>query len=469
MFNRNIIFILLLFIVCHPASAFSKTNYQKKLINLVPEEARGNGKLGVYVKSLNTGKVLFEYNPNKNFIPASNNKVISSFAALSLLGKNYRFKTEFYTGGELSKGTLFGGLYIKAYGDPSLTTDDLIGIARELRKKGIKKIKGDIYLDDSYFDNISYGKGWKREWRGDYYCPPIDAFSLNYNTIDVTVTPRKRWESPVVEITPSAYILNISNTAQSSKHKSKLIISQDTSGKELFIKGKINVKSSPQTYTISVMRPVTYFGLVFRNLLVAEGIEFDGQIIRKQTPPWATVFYTHNSKPLHEIINDFNKESVNIIGEALVKTLGAKYVGLPGSWENGSYVMSKYLKDSGIGSNISLADGSGLSRYNRVSPKVLANVLSSAYNKSDFSYEYMSSFPVAGVDGTLKKRFRGSKIKGKVAAKTGYLNGVRALSGYVFARDGNILVFSVISNGLGWKAKTFQNELLLVLVDCCSS
>ncbi len=81
----------------------------------------------------------------------------------------------------------------------------------------------------------------------------------------------------------------------------------------------------------------------------------------------------------------------------------------------------------------------------------------------------MSSFPVAGVDGTLKKRFRGSKIKGKVAAKTGYLNGVRALSGYVFARDGNILVFSVISNGLGWKAKTFQNELLLVLVDCCSS
>lgn len=469
MYKRNIIFVLLLLVVCVPTSAFTKTNYQKKLINLVPQEARGNGKLGVYVKSLSTGKVLFEYNPNKTFIPASNNKVISSYAALSLLGKNFRFKTEFLTGGELNKGTLFGGLYVKAYGDPSITTDDLIRIVRELKSKGIKRIKGDIYFDDTYFDNVNYGKGWKRAWRGDYYCPPIDAFSLNYNTIDVTVSPRKRWESPIVEITPSAYFPNIKNTAESSKYKSKLIVGQSSTGEEIFVKGKINVNSRPQKYTISVMEPVSYFGLVFRNLLVLEGIEFDGQIRRKQTPQWATVFYTHYSMPLHEIINDFNKDSVNIIGEALVKTLGAKYVGPPGSWENGSYVISEFLKDSGIGSDISIADGSGLSRFNRVTPKELATVLSRAYSKSDFSYEYMSSLPVAGVDGTLKKRFRRSKIKGKVSAKTGYLNGVRALSGYVFAKDGNILVFSVISNGLGWKAKTFQNELLSELVDCCSS
>ena len=468
MFNRNLIFILLLFVICLPASTFSKTNYQKKLIQLVPQEARGNGKLGVYVKSLNTGNVLFQYNSDRNFIPASNNKVISSFAALSLLGKDFRFITEFYTGGELKNGTLFGGLYIKAYGDPSLTTDDLKGVVRELKRKGIRKIKGDIYLDDSYFDSINYGKGWKREWRGDYYCPPIDAFSLNYNTIDVTIKPRKRWESPIVEITPSAYIMNINNTAQSSKYKSKLVVSQDSSGKNLYIKGKINVKSSPQTYTISVLNPATYFGLVFRNLLIAEGIEFDGQIIIKHTPPWATVFYTHYSQPLHEIINEFNKESVNIIGESLVKTLGAKYIGQPGSWDNGSYVISKFIKDSGVGPDIDFADGSGLSRYNRVSPKVMANVLALAYNQSDFSYEYMSSLPVAGIDGTLKKRFRRSNIKGRVAAKTGYLSGVRALSGYVYARDGEILVFSVISNGLGWKAKTFQNELLSELVDCCN-
>ena len=465
MFRKRFLFTLLLFVVLLPASGLTKSSYQSSLRNLVPQEARGNGKLGVYVKSLNTGKVLFEYNPNKNFIPASNNKVISSYAALALLGKNYRFKTEFYTGGELSKGTLFGGLYVKAYGDPSITTDDLIRIIRDLKSKGIKRIKGDIYFDDTYFDDVNYGKGWKKAWRGDYYCPPIDAFSLNYNTIDVTVTPRKRWESPIVEITPAAYIPNITNTAESSKYKSKLIVGQDPSGDRIFVKGKINVKSSPQKYTISVLKPVDYFGLVFRNLLVLEGIEFDGQIYRKQTPPWATLFYTHKSKPLHEIINDFNKDSVNIIGEAIVKTLGAKYVGTPGTWDNGSYVITKFIKDSGMGNEIVLADGSGLSRYNRVSPKVLANVLSKAYKRSDFSDEYMSSLPVAGVDGTLKKRFRRSAVKGRVAAKTGYLNGVRALSGYVFTRDGDVLVFSVISNGLGWKAKTFQNELLTELVN----
>ena len=233
--------------------------------------------------------------------------------------------------------------------------------------------------------------------------------------------------------------------------------------------GKVNVHAGDYTYTISALKPITYFGLVFRNLLLKAGIKFDGQIVRKEVPPWASTFYTYYSGPLYEIVNEFNKESVNIIGETLVKTLGAEYIGPPGSWENGSFVISKFIRDKGIRGDITLVDGSGLSRYNKVSPKVLASVLAAAYRESDFSYEFLSSLPVAGIDGTLKKRFRGSKIRGRVAAKTGYLNGVRALSGYVFADNGDILVFSIISNGLGHKAKVFQNDLLLQLVECCSS
>ena len=461
-------FVLILAIILFPLSQLEATNYQNKFSALIPQSARGNGKLGVYVKSLRDNRVIFHYNENKNFIPASNNKVISSFAALSLLGKNFRFKTEFYSGGEIYDGTVFGGLYVKAYGDPSITTDDLISIVLKLKSMGIKRIKGDIFLDDTYFDNVEYANGWKSEWIGDYYCPPIAAFALNYNTVDVTVAPTKTGNRPSVRITPDTYILNINNQAVTSKHKSSVIVKLDTSGKVLNIRGRINRKSGPQKYTISALEPTTYFGLVFRNLLLAEGIEFDGQIIRKEVPAWSSVFYTHYSRPLYEIVNEFNKESVNIIGETMVKTLGAEYIGTPGSWEGGSFVISKFLRESGIGSDIEISDGSGLSRYNKVSPKVLATILSEAYNKSDFSYEFLSSLPVAGVDGTLKKRFRGSRIKGRVAAKTGYLNGVRALSGYVFAKDGDILVFSVISNGLGHQAKAFQNKLLLQLIDCCN-
>ena len=460
--------ILVLSLLIFPVSELGATNYQNKFSALIPQSARGNGKLGVYVMSLKDNRVIFHYNENKNFIPASNNKVISSYAALSLLGKNYRFKTEFYAGGEISDGIVFGGLYIKAYGNPVMTTDDLMSIVLRMKSMGIKRIKGDIYLDDTYFDSVEYASGWKSEWIGDYYCPPIAAFALNYNTIDVKVTPTTIGSRPKIGIDPESFIPNINNRAVTSKHKTRMIVKLDPLGKLLNVSGKINRRSGQQTYTISALKPTTYFGQVFRNLLAAEGIGFDGQVIGKEVPAWSTIIYTHYSDPLHEIIYEFNKDSINIIGETLVKTLGAEYLGIPGSWEGGLFVISKFLKESGTGSDIEISDGSGLSRYNRVSPKVLTTILSRAYNRSDFSYEYLSSLPVAGVDGTLKKRFRGSRIKGRVAAKTGYLNGVRALSGYVFAKDGNILVFSVISNGLGYKAKTFQNDLLLQLIDCCN-
>ena len=175
-----------------------------------------------------------------------------------------------------------------------------------------------------------------------------------------------------------------------------MIVRLDPSGKVLNLGGRINYKSGEQTFTISALNPTIYFGLVFRNLLVAEGIEFDGQIVTREVPAWSSVFYTHYSAPLYEIINEFNKDSVNIIGETLVKTLGAEYLGTPGTWEGGSFVISKLLKESGIGSEIEISDGSGLSRYNKVSPKVLATILYDAYKRSDFSYEFLSSLPVAG-------------------------------------------------------------------------
>ena len=461
--------LLILAIVLFPVSELFSTDYQSKLSTLIPNSARGNGKLGIYVKSLKDNLVIFHYNENKNFIPASNNKLISSYAALSLLGKNYRFKTEFHSGGGIHNETLFGGLYIKAYGDPSITTDDLISIVRKIKSMGIKRIKDNIYLDETYFDSSEYADGWKSEWIGDYYCPPVNAFALNYNTVEVLVIPTKPGSPPRVKVVPEYYNLYINNKAVTSKHqKNSVIVKLDTDGKLLDVSGKINYKSEEQTYIISALKPRTYFGLVLRNLLVAEGIEFDGKIVREKAPTWSTVFYTHYSNPLYEIINEFNKDSVNIIGEILVKTIGAEYVGTPGTWKGGSYVISRFIQEQGIGSDIELSDGSGLSSYNKASPKVLVEILSYAYKESDFSSEFLSSLPVAGVDGTLKERFKDSRIEGKVAAKTGYLDGVVALSGYVFAKGGNVLVFSVISNDLGHKAKTFQSDLLLQLIDCCN-
>lgn len=464
--NRILLSFFFVFIL-FTHGALASDYYQNKLNSILPDSAVNNDNLGVYVESLTSGKAIAKYNQKKSFIPASNNKVITSFAALNLLGKAYRYKTSFYSGGEITNGTVFGGMYIKASGDPSIDTERLEAIVKDFKEMGIKEIKGNLNLDDSFFDDRVYGDGWKEDWRGDYYCPPIGAFSLNYNTIDIKVSPGKIGKEARIEVFPETFKVRIVNNAETSYKSSSLSAKLDKNDEYLTINGRINHKSAGQRFTISINNPTRYFGVVFSNMLVAHGIEFEGDVMRVEIPKWATRFYSSNSSPLHEIITHFNKDSINIIGEALVKTIGANFSEEPGTWENGAKVITDYLKSRGMKEDIIYVDGSGLSKHNSVSPYLIVKVLADAYKSDSYSKEFVSSLPVSGVDGTLKRRFRERGLRGRIMAKTGYLNGVRALSGFVKTNSGEVLAFSIISNGLGWKAKAFQNDLLSELVDCC--
>ncbi len=166
-------------------------------------------------------------------------------------------------------------------------------------------------------------------------------------------------------------------------------------------------------------------------------------------------------------MGEYNKKSVNIIGENLIKTLGAEFIGTPGSWESGRKIISLFLKNIGIKNGFKIVDGSGLSLLNRLSPNALADVLEYAFQNKSVGLDFITSLPVAGIDGTLKKRFKDKEMKGRIVAKTGYLKNVRSLSGYVFTTTGDVLVFSILSNGLGHEAKKFQSDLLAELVSCC--
>ena len=160
---------------------------------------------------------------------------------------------------------------------------------------------------------------------------------------------------------------------------------------------------------------------------------------------------------------------MNIIGENILKTLGAEFKYIPGSWESGAQVVTEFLHKIGVNDEFVIVDGSGLSPFNQVSPKVLSDVLKYAYKNQVISLQFITSLPIAGIDGTLKNRFSTPDVKGRVFAKTGYLNNVRSLSGYIYTKTGDVLVFSILANGLGWKAKEFQNDLLIQLVECCKS
>ena len=467
--KRLLVLPLLLFSIILSTQVAQSANeqYAASIAPLLNENPNKKSKLGVIVKSLNTGETIFKHNADKMYIPASNEKIITSVSALSLLGNDYRFKTEFYSGGGISNGVLHGGLYIKGYGDPTLSEPHLGYIVFQLKQRGVKEIKGKFVVDDSYFGQNKYAKGWKEEWRDDFYSPAISALSFNYNIIELKVYASKSGNRPAVKIEPAGSNIKVINQAVTSGKKGALKTTWQND-ETIVLSGRIRPKATV-TLKIPVLNPALFTGNVIKNAIQEAGIKVSGPVVADRVPRWANVIYTHYSDPLSSVIVEYNKNSVNIIGENLMKTLGAQYKGVPGTWDKGSMVISQFLNEVGIKNGFKVVDGSGLSLLNRVSPETLTDVLSYAYADKAIYGDFLESLPVAGIDGTLKKRFRNSAVQGRVRAKTGYLKNVRALSGYVFTKNGDILVFSILSNGFGWKTKELQNDLLSQLIECCSN
>lgn len=414
------------------------------------------------VRSADTGKTVFRYNSKKEFIPASNNKILSSIAALSLLGKNFRFKTEFYLGGGVHSGVGHGGLYVKGFGDPTIDIKKIREIAKRIKTLGIIRIDGGVHLDGSYFDDIHYGEGWDPEWFGKGFCPPVTAISFNYNSAKVRISASRVQGAPAtVRTEPAEFPFPIRGRVSTSSKRSG-VRAEYSERNELRISGYVSSRKKAETLELSVPDPFFYFGGVLKKVLEENGIEVTGPIDRRQVPRWAGKIFTHYSEPLDTIIHEYNKESVNIIGESIIKAIGAEFLNVPGSWRSGTYVIEDHLRKIGLNGNFSIVDASGLSRLNRISPEDITHALAKVYKDPDISEEFIASLPIAGVDGTLKKRFR--DLKGRVYAKTGYLEGARSLSGYVFGKNGRVYVFSIISNGMGTRVKKLQNLLLQELV-----
>ena len=255
----------------HCQSISSTSAYSAKIATLLPKEARNNGKLGVVVKSLTSGETIFEHNAQNLFIPASNEKIITSVASLSLLKRDYRFKTEFYSGGGISKGMLHGGLYVKGYGDPTLGEPHLGFIVYEIKKRGIKEIKDGITVDDSYFSRTRRAEGWKEEWTDDFYSPPISALSFNYNTIEVKVTSSKSGQKPTITILPEGSNIAIVNNAVTSS-KQGVLTTTWKDEQTIIVGGRIRSKSSV-LLKIPVQNPTLLTGNILKNALEEAGIK----------------------------------------------------------------------------------------------------------------------------------------------------------------------------------------------------
>jgi len=370
--------------------------------SLVEDPKFSNAHLGLLIVNPETGDTLYSRNAGKLFMPASNQKILTSAVALAQLGPDYRYRTVIAKRGPLKDSVLTGDLIVIGRGDPTMSdrvhgsaAAAMAAIADSIKARGITRVTGVLKQGGNAFPDSIYGYGWEWDDISGESGAPIDELLYNEGMVQ-----------RAAKISGRDTVISVATRTPGYVYLSAL-------------------------YGALSQRGVRIEGLVD---LTADSL----------TVPYDTV-YVIESPPLREILKFFMKPSQNQIGEALLKTIGLEKTGI-GSADAGAEVISTQLRDWGVDSTeVVVYDGSGLSRHDLVTPRTLVKVLSAMRKDTAFTV-YYDAFPIAGVDGTIRSRMKGTPAENNLRGKTGTIEFVRSLSGYVDTADGQKLVFSFLSN-----------------------
>ncbi|MCB9638927.1 MAG: D-alanyl-D-alanine carboxypeptidase/D-alanyl-D-alanine-endopeptidase [Myxococcales bacterium] len=448
-----------------PPKKASLQALQQQLKALLQERGLRGSKSGVLVTDIQ-GKVIFAHNAKKLFIPASNTKIFTMMSALKHLGPSYFYETLVYGDSPIdAKGVLKGNLYIKGSGDPSLRSEELWRIAQNLSNLGLRRVTGRLIFDDSFFDRERFGKGWKDHNHHRYrpYVAGIGALSLNYNTLTVILRPgQKVGFKAIIDVDPkSPYIKRIVNqvttVAADGPTKVKIKLKARGSRDEIHVVGTIPLGHDAFSLWRRVSYPGWYTAHTFGELLRRVKVRIGWWPRRGKVPSKAIELYKHTSPSLSILLQTIGKYSSNFTAEQVLKTLGATHKEAPGTWSKGLSLVAEDLQALGISKgSYTMQNGSGLGRGNRFSPTHITTVLRSQLQDIALWAEYFVAQPIAGRDGTLRNRMKKTPAAGHLRAKTGTLDGVSALSGYLFTQDRRLWIFSICMNGKVKHNKVFR-------------
>jgi len=438
-----------------PAVTATKvTDLPTAIDQILQDSSLTQTRTGIKIVSLKTGETLYSRNSQLLFHPASNMKLLTTSTALKRLGADFKFPTRvFVDSGSVSDSTITGPIYLKGYGDPDLVSDDLRRMVDQLKLKGIRRISGDLICDNSYMDDLFWGNGWMWDDASDWYWAQISPLTVNDNCVEITVKPGAHpGDSLRYQLTPNTAFMKIVNhgvTVDSSdsliRHAFKVKRRWKHPANIIDIEGGRFPTDAERDYIIDVIDAPRYVGTLLGEMLRAEGIVFDGVVRTGETPKNVGLLVEHLSPPLSLVIFNTNKISDNLSAELLLKTVGAEMRGIPGTAKKGISEIYKFLQEIGVDSSTyELADGSGVSRYNVITPDLIIELLKAMNADFRLQAEFKASLPVAGVDGSLDSRMKNTPAENKLRAKTGTLRGVSALSGYTTTADGEPVAFSMI-------------------------
>ncbi len=409
--------------------------------------------LGAVVIDLTSGETIYKRNADRLYIPASNMKLFSEAAALMALGPDYRFKNQLSTNApQLENGVLKGNLYLHLSGDPSFSRDDLRHLLASLRDWNINSIQGNVYIDSSLAAVNAYPPGWLKSDLAYSYGAPIAPLMLDANRLTVTVNPGAQVGLPaIVEADDGGGVIALTNQA-TTKASAKgcgvgFSLNQEN---QLVARGCVGVGQWAVQQRLAIKNPLKYAQGMIRSLLAKEHIVFNGQVELGKAPAGSLLMATQYSRPLSHLMADTLKPSDNLYADSLYLHAAAKIHGSPLNWNDAQAVVKNFLQQqTGIDlKNSTFTDGSGLSRYNLVTPQQTISLLTFLYQRFPMSYEYIAALPISGRDGTLQKRFKTIDQQGFVRAKTGTMTGMNSLSGYLYTTNGHTLAFALFINRL---------------------
>ncbi len=470
---RLFLFVLVFFLV---SSVFVNADDQRSFDSLkstlgsIASRTPGRSVTGVTVVDVLSGDVIFSKNGDTLYNPASNSKVVTASAALKLLGPEYVYSTELY--GKIDGRSIAGVLYIKGHGDPSLTSADLWEMVAELKAKGIRRIRAGIIVDDSYFDenNLPYAFD-QQPGEDNKFRAPVGAVSLNHNALSVMIAPGPAAMSKAkVTMNPPEYaeLVNDTLTSASGAYTPGISATSFEERTKIRVWGQIPLGTHIAKYYRRIDNPSLFTGYGLKGVLQDAGITVGGDVSTGKIPPGTPLLAKNISRPLSSILWHTGKMSNNFVTESILKTIGANASSGPATWENATSAVAGLLETWGIPKgSYTYKNGSGLFNANRFSTSQFCKVLRFAYLDPAIRPEFLSQLATGGVDGTIASRFRGPEAKRYVRAKTGTLESVSALTGYVMDKRGeHPVVFSILVNkasGYISGARKYQEDIVTAI------
>ena len=417
------------------------------------------GITGAIVCRVDTGQVLYEHNADTRLIPASNRKLFTSAAALEVLGGGFQIHTALLADAKPdAAGTIQGSLTLRGGGDGLLSPADLDAMAQNLAALGVKRIAGSVVGDGGLFTDGPYGFGWEWDDFSDEEFPQISALEVNEGVLAVHVAPGHSAGDPVaVTLTPPTDYLPVVVAAVTGAKD----IANDCAVSRPWDKNYFRVTGTLPLgavldQSLPVKDPPLLAATLLRQSLAKAGISVTGRAVMGRTPASAVVLAEHLSLPLAQYLSRMNKPSDNLLAECLVRLTGTNEDAAV-SYEIGHARETAFLQTLGLDTSaLGMVDGCGVGRRNFITARAVAGLLVGMHRKPDWRVWY-DSLPVAGVDGTLKSRMKGTAAANNVHAKTGTLGQVRALSGYVSGRSGTLYAFSLLMNNFPGTARQAGN------------